>query len=53
MKRQQAISALLLMLALGWAGPALALSALAGDSGWLYRTLAIALLVIALLCAVA
>jgi len=53
MKRQQAISALLLILALGWAGPALALSGLEGDSGWLYRTLAIALLVIAFFSAVA
>jgi len=53
MRRRQGIDALLLLLAIGCAGPVLAQSALEGDSGWLYRSLAIALLVIAFFSAVA
>lgn len=56
MKRPQGIyplHALLLFLAFGSAWPALAQSSPEGDSGWLYRTLAIAVLVIAFFSAVA
>lgn len=56
MKQRQGIyplQALLFLLAFGCAWPALAQSSPGSDSGWLYRTLAIAVLVIAFFSAVA